>query len=220
MPRHAHIRRLRRCLTLALLVSLGGCSQPDRPTIGLYPAIERGDLDQIARHIHWGTDINAPSIDGQTPLHVAARMGQIVIVRMLLDNGAAIDAPDRKGHTPIYWAVMTGRTQVAELLVKRGARFDPTAMLHGVVERNVADRDVIAFLVKQGADINGKDAAGDTPLLAATQRGERVLAKLLIARGADVNVRDAQGRTPLARATLNGNAELQRLLHVNGGLAE
>jgi len=147
-------------------------------------------------------------------------MGQIVVVRMLLDNGAAIDAPGRKGHTPIYSAVMAGRTQAAELLVRRGARFDPTAMLHGVVERNVADRDVIAFLVKQGADINGKDAAGDTPLLAATQRGERVLAKLLIARGADVNVRDAQGRTPLARATLNGNAELQRLLHVNGGLAE
>jgi len=220
MPRDAKIRLLRYCLALALLLGLGGCSQPDRPTIGLYPAIDRGDLDQIARHIHWGTDINAPSIDGKTPLHVAAQKGKIVIVRMLLDSGAAIDATDQDGHTPLYWAVMAGRTQVAELLVKRGARFDPTALLRAVVERNVADRDVIAFLVKQGADINSKDAAGDTPLLAATQRGERVLAKLLIAQGADVNARDAQGRTPLARAIRNGNAELQRLLHENGGLAQ
>ncbi len=207
-------------LALVLVIALTGCSRPERPTIGLYPAIERGDLDQIRRHIHWGTDINAPNIDGETPLQAAGEVGQIVIVRMLLDSGARIDATDRGGHTALYRALMAGRTQVADLLVQRGAQIDPTALLHAVVEQNVADRDVIAFLIKQGANLEGKNASGDTPLLAATKRGERVLAKLLIAKGADVNARDAEGKTPLARALQSGNAELQRLLHENGGLAQ
>ena len=53
---------------LILILSLAACGQPDPPTIGLYPAIHRGDINQIERHIKSGTDINQVDADGNRPL--------------------------------------------------------------------------------------------------------------------------------------------------------
>lgn len=203
-----------------LAVLLAGCGEPPRPTIALYPAIERGDLEQIERHVHWGSDINALDPDGQRPLHAAAEAGRSVVVRTLLDGGAEIDAPDREGHTALYVALMQGRTQVAELLVQRGAELEPTRLLQEVVDNGVYDRDVLDFLMEQGADINAENAAGDPPLLRATRQGNRLLAKHLIARGAEVNARGAQGHTPLWWALEAGNEDVARLLRRQGGVAE
>src|SRR5262249_44793477 len=40
-----------------------------------------------------------------TPLHQAARRGNISVAEALLDHGATIDAPDAKGQTPLRRAV-------------------------------------------------------------------------------------------------------------------
>lgn len=206
-------------LLVALLSTLGGCSKPDRPTLALYPALERGDLDQIGRHIYWDSDINAViAPNGRRPLHIAAETGRIVITRLLLDNHAEIDAADSEGRTPLFLAVMAGRTQVAQLLIDRGARLEPDQLLHAAVEKGVSDRDVIRFLTAQGAKVDTVDASGETPLIRATRLGEREMAKLLIAQGADVNVRDAQGRSALAWAKQGGHEEIVRLLLRNGAI--
>ena len=69
---------------LIMLLLLTGCAEPDRPTVSLYLAVQRGDIDQIERHIYWGANINQPDPEGQMPLHVAAREGQWVVVELLL----------------------------------------------------------------------------------------------------------------------------------------
>jgi ankyrin repeat protein len=211
--------RVRATIAFLLLI-LGGCSEPDPPTLALYPAVERGDLDQIERHIHWGTDINAIGPDGRRPLHSAAEAGRLVITRLLLDNQADIDALDDQGHTPLYLAIMAGRTQVADLLLERGARFDPTRLLHAAVRNRVGDRDVIRFLAERGADLNAPDDTGETPLIQAIRLRDRWLAKLLIAQGADVNAPDAGGRSPLGWARSTDNEEIARLLHRNGAIPD
>lgn len=214
------LRAALRALCLLAPLILAGCSEPARPTLGLYPAIERGNLDQIDRHVHWGSDINAMHPDGQRPLHAAAEAGRSVVVRTLLDGGAEIDALNRQGHTALYVALMDGRTQVAELLVERGAGFEPTRLLQAVVDNGVTDRDVFEFLIERGADIDAKDAAGDPPLVRAARRGDRRLAKQIITHGADVNARGAEGHTPLWWALDVGSEELARLLRSQGGVAE
>jgi len=204
-------------LTILLLVlMLAACGKPDEPTLGLYPAIHSGDINQINRHIRWGTDINQVDADGRRPLHVAAAQGSQVVVKLLLKNGADIGALDREGHSALYIAVMNGRTRVAELLIKQGAPYDANELLDEAVSNNLADRDVVRLLVSQGAQINRIDANGSTPLLRAITRNNRVLVKHLIAEGADVNQKDGDGRSPLVAAEEVGDTDIIRMLRRNG----
>lgn len=205
-------------LALALLVT--ACGEPDRPTIGLYPALKRGNIDQIERHIYWGTDLNKPDPDGQMPLHVAATSGRYVVVELLLDSGATIDIQDQQGQTPLYDAIMQGRTKVAQLLIKRGANFDPDQLLLEAVRNQVADRDVISFLVKQGADVNHTGPDGDSPLHIAVKSDFRVLTRLLISHGADVNQKDKSRNTPLWHAVGHHNRAISQLLKKHGAVVE
>ena len=68
---------------LAVFVALSGCGKPDRPSVSLFLAVQRGDLDQLERHIYWESDINVQLPNGLYPLHVASQKGKIILVRTL-----------------------------------------------------------------------------------------------------------------------------------------
>ncbi|MBU0498645.1 MAG: ankyrin repeat domain-containing protein [Gammaproteobacteria bacterium] len=207
-------------LILFLLALLSACGEVDKPSVGLYLAMQRGDLDQIERHIHWGADLNQPLPGGKPPLHMAAGAGRLAITRILLKQGADPAILDDEGQTALYRALESGRTQVADILVKNGARLDATPLLLTLVELQIKDRDVIAFLAERGADLNAPGGKGMTPLTQAIQDDNRVLVKQLIHAGADVNRPDAQGNRPLAVATQRGNRDIIRLLGREGATTE
>ncbi|WP_295391361.1 ankyrin repeat domain-containing protein [uncultured Thiodictyon sp.] len=186
-------------LALAVLLS-AGCGQSPPPTVNLFRALQVDNLEQIRRHIAAGTDLNQPDRHGDRPLHLAARAGQIAILRELADHGASLVALDSAGRTPLELALSHGKTQVAALLVELGAPLDAQAMLVTLVRAGVSDRDSVDFLLRRGADLNRPDAAGQTPLHQAVMLGHLETLKRLIARGADVNRPDGTGRTPLALA--------------------
>jgi ankyrin repeat protein len=58
--------------------------------------------------------------------------------------------------------------------------------------------------------VDGKDAAGNTPLidLCGGARAHRDAARLLLDAGADVNARSRPGRTPLLAAVMHANPDL------------
>ena len=213
-----NVLRLLACLFIASLL-LTACSEPERPTINLYRAIHTGDLDQIKRHLYWGTDINQAGADGDYPLHVAAGRGRVVIARELLKHGADADARNRVGRTPLEIALIEGKTQLASMLVKESGG-DPQALLFMLAESEVSDRDSLAFVIQQGADVNAANDAGTTPLHVAVSHGGLLVTKRLIALGADVNIVDGDGRTPLANAMANGSSNIVALLESYGARLE
>lgn len=199
MPRPQFIPSLLLALIFLALV-LAGCGKPAPPTVNLFRAVQVDDLDQIKRHVAWGTDLNQSDANGDLPLHLAARAGQVAIVRELVDHGASLVTPDRTGRSPLELALSRGRTQVAVLLVKAGAPLDAQGMLLSLVRDGVWDRDSFDFLLRRGADLNRLDAEGWGPLHRAVTLGHLETVKRLIARGADVNCPDGAGQTPLALA--------------------
>ena len=207
-------------IVLISIVFLASCGQVDKPTISLYLAMQRGDLDQIERHIHWEANLNQPLPNGKLPLQMAAGMGRPIITKLLIKDGANLSAKDHEGKTALYRALESGRTQIADILLKSGAKLDPTAMLQDLVQAQVTDRDMLAFLIDRGAEINAVGKDGKTPLTQAIGYGNLLLTKQLIRAGADVNKADAQGNRPLKIATERNNPDIIRSLRRNGATTE
>ena len=66
--------------------------------------------------------------------------------------------------------------------------------------------------LRRGADRDGRDGAGSTPLMIAAARGRLEVCELLIAEGADIRATDAAGRDALALAKAGRHQRLEDLL--------
>ena len=73
--------------------------------------------------------------------------------------------------------------------------------------------EVVAFLIKKGADVNAADGYGYTPLHLAAEGGHLEVVKLLVSHGARTDVKDILfGGTPLGWAHHAGKKEVEAYL--------
>ncbi|MEW8508635.1 MAG: ankyrin repeat domain-containing protein [Candidatus Thiodiazotropha sp.] len=207
--------RLNLCCLFCLFTFIG-CTQPSEPTITLSRAVQIGDIDQLERNIHWNADINKPGMNGQSPLHVAASKGSLVMTKILVKNGADLEVSDPQGHTPLLKALIARNTIVADYLFESGAKLDPNTALHETAKLGSADRDVIGFLLRQGAALDNTDAEGNTPLHSAILNDQRVVVKYLVNRGASLDIHNSAGQSPLAMAIERKNPDIVRILRQFG----
>ena len=108
------------------------------------------------------TDSNEPPLS----LQEAASIGNVDLVRMIIENGTDVDSMDDQFYkTALHRAVAGGHQEIVE------------------------------FLLNKGADVNAQDREGRTPLHYASERGHKDVAKLLIDKGADVNAKNNEGQT-------------------------
>lgn len=201
---------------MLLTLLLAACGQVEKPSISLYLASQRGDIEQIERHIKWKSDINALDKDGESPLHVSARKGRIAITRLLIRHGADINLLDTHGHTPIHYAILSGRTRLADVLLKQGANINADKMLLDAAHQGIPDRDAIVYLAAQGANLEVTDPQGDTPLIIAIRSGNHRMARHLITQGVNVNVLDAKGKSAIEIANQTGLRDIAQLLKRQG----
>jgi len=87
---------------------------------------------------------------------------------------------------------------------------DTTALIHIASSGNI--NILQAILERKGVDINNKDKAGDTALIAATRKGFHKCVDELAKYGADVNAKDKEGLTALFIAANNTLPEVARVL--------
>ncbi|OCL03238.1 ankyrin, partial [Glonium stellatum] len=71
-----------------------------------------------------GSNPNAISRSGQTPLHHAAKNGHNEVVQLLLQHKATIDCIDEEGATPLHRASEAGHASTMKLLLAAGADKD------------------------------------------------------------------------------------------------
>lgn len=74
------------------------------------------------------------------------------------------------------------------------------------------DLAALAAAVADGADVNGRDAQGRTPVLVATQARQRAAVAALIEAGADVDLQDERLDNPFLYAGAEGLLEILPLL--------
>jgi ankyrin repeat protein len=141
-------------------------------------------------------------------LLTAARSGQLLRVKDLLEQGADVDCVSSAGWSPLMEAVWHSQRKVAKALIQAGADLhweddDGDTVLHTAVgihvgwDDEVDQQAIVAMLIRTGADVNRKADDGRTPLHHAARPGA---AQQLISSGADVNCLDNTDATPLHQA--------------------
>jgi ankyrin repeat protein len=88
----------------------------------LHEAVGHNCQELVTYLVDQGEDANARTSSGMTPLHMAARRGDIVIASVLLQHGADINAVASKGTTPLDEAKLWDHQQMVAFLTERGAR--------------------------------------------------------------------------------------------------
>jgi ankyrin repeat protein len=123
---------------------------------------------------------------GTTPLMRAAKSGDTVLMRLLLQHGADATLPQRNGSTALMIAAGLGW------------RFSGNSTPYGDRGSESDAAEAIRICLAHGADINARNANGDTALHAAVAgRGSDTLVRALLDEGADPHARNARGQTPL-----------------------
>ena len=100
-------------------------------------------------------------------LRTAANLGDVALVKHLLDQGAEACSCDARSRTSLHFAACKGEISIAQLLLENGA------------------------------DPNLQDVLGNTPLHLAACTNNTSMVTLLLKYGTDVTVLDKSGRTPL-----------------------
>ncbi|KAJ7576518.1 ankyrin repeat-containing domain protein [Mycena floridula] len=162
-------------------------------------------------------------VDLDSPLKVAAALGYVDIVDLLLKH-PNID-PNWKGHgrTPLAHAIIGGHLEVVNLLLQHSDT-QPNLM-SGRVERewiipplSCAVRKGNMGMVKRllqhpNVDINLRDLQGWTPLLWAARGDYEEVAEFLLQHPhIQADIADEMGRTPLLMAAMKGHESSFHLL--------
>ncbi|XP_051966021.1 ARF GTPase-activating protein GIT1-like isoform X2 [Xyrauchen texanus] len=85
----------------------------------LHSSVRTGSLETCLRLLSLGAQANFFHPEkGTTPLHVAAKAGQVLQAELLVVYGADPGAPDINGRTPIDYARQAGHVELSERLVE------------------------------------------------------------------------------------------------------
>jgi ankyrin repeat protein len=119
-----------------------------------------------------GIQVDAPALNGNTALMMAAFKRNRPAAEALVARGAAVN---RAGWTPLHYAAASGDEDIARLLLKRGARVDAVSPPASgsftplMMAAREGKPDMAVFLLRQGANPQLKNTEG----LSAAQIAER-----------------------------------------------
>ena len=189
-------------------------ADPDAAGAGftaLHAAVLRGNLDLVEALVAHGANLRvritratgarrqsadygfSTNVIGATPLYLAARYGEVGIMRTLAAAGADLRFAMPNGMTPLMAAMEID--QVNSLDLENAG--------NGGLGRDRRDRHVYFRL-------------SDTPSPDEVERDVVDMVELAIAAGGDVGVVDGNGNTPLHYAARNGLNRVIELLVTNG----
>ena len=195
------------------------CAPSDEGFTALHYAVMEFSLAQLTQAetlILGGANVNARSKGGATPLHLAAQLGNVQAISLLLANGALVDART-VGYT-VSGDVGVGmvgdgsglHTITRRMEVKCGG-FTPLSVAVSNNQLSAAQ-----MLLDHGADANTMEQDGAAPLDFAVDGGRKDLVELLLDHGANPNPRFGDPFTPLCLAVKKGFPEIAKLLISHG----
>ena len=201
------------------------------------------NLTQLTFFLTCGADINSRDISGCTALSYAIQESHTT-AKILIERGCEVKLRDMEGNCVddgiLESAAYKGFKDILQLLHDRGVPLDAVNRSGKTPLMTAAEAgkcDVMAFLLDQGANINGLDSVNDvkevtanrtdhdesdcrkensdlnrTPLYCALEAGQGEAAKLLIERGCLSSNSDGETNSLAELAAMHGLKDVFELL--------
>lgn len=178
------------------------------------------ELMRLAKEGQWAATLtllkqgveqpDARDLDGATLLTLAARAGELQVVRELLRRGADGDRSGLHGQTPLGAAASAGHDLVVQDLLRAGARVSlPGAGGQSALHLAARGGHLKAMrqLIQAGADVHAVNQGGRHALAEAALFGQTEAMALLVQAGVSASEPDQQGLNALHAAALGDQAE-------------
>lgn len=172
----------------------------------LHAAVENGHIETVQMLLDHGVG-QSGSMEGATPLILAAMYNQHAIAKVLIKEGAGLNdvVPDT-GNSALYHAVGSGYNRFVDVLIQAGVDLDVrnkagvTALVYAC---SIGRVNLIEKLLDAGANATASTDDGTTCVHAAAERGiiHAISALLTRQRNFDVNLRAGDAKTALHLAS-------------------
>ncbi|MDR1923702.1 MAG: ankyrin repeat domain-containing protein [Planctomycetaceae bacterium] len=193
------------------------------------------DVKEIKYFIEHGADVNTKdNVHKKTPLTMAMSdlrkydEKKMRIIECLVQNGADVneDQYERRlpyqSYPPPLFKIVRFYTSLdlVKLFVEKGAdvRFRDEVsggVLIYAIEGD-AKKEIISYLIKQGADIDMKDIHGCQPIHHLSRAHHVEILKLFIDLGADINAKSNRNERPIHCAAQHASIEIIKAMIENG----
>ncbi|XP_015230140.1 PREDICTED: kinase D-interacting substrate of 220 kDa-like isoform X4 [Cyprinodon variegatus] len=185
----------------------------------LFSYVEEENLAAVRAHLDKFRDVDCRSDNGQTPLMVAAELGNLEIVQELIRRGATVNMDDVDCWTALISAAKEGHFEVVRELLENNANLEHrdmggwTALMWAAYKGRT---EVAQLLLEKGANPNITGQYSVYPIIWAAGRGHAEIVHLLLQHGAKVNCSDKYGTTPLIWAARKNHYDSVMHLLENG----
>ncbi|CAH2259533.1 jg24264 [Pararge aegeria aegeria] len=150
----------------------------------LHVAIQTCDMESVMFLLSVEVDVNSRVQDATLapPLHLAAAVGNEVLLRSLLLAGARPN--DRDAHNIIVAMLCSGLKGLVTGVITGTWGLTPTPQIDGHIADNAATICEIFLEFMPDYPINRTDLQGNTPLLLAYMNGQGAMCRVLVRAGA------------------------------------
>ncbi|KAG6610790.1 ankyrin-2 isoform X16 [Phytophthora cinnamomi] len=161
--------------------------------VALRDAITKGNLRGVKRALKSGADVERVDERGWTPIMLAAKVGYVAILRLLVTQKRLADF-----------------RLAAAKRAKRLAKYIGDAVPAAAMRNQVKALRVLLNEFK--ADVNARYLNGIRPLMVTASHGHEDAIKFFLENGADIEAKTEDGITALHLAVLNGTADVVEVL--------
>ncbi len=172
----------------------------------LYYAIRQKAYDSLVFLIDCGLDINQKNHFSDTPLHVAAYLGDAFMVKLLLQKRADLDAMNKKRQTPLMQAALKGDLECVKALVKKGAKLNlydnegNHALMYAVKSKKLK---VVDYLIDSKAPLHVLNEKKESIMHIVAAYGLPSIFERLLSLGVNAYQKNIYLQTPLHYAVLD-----------------
>ena len=184
-------------------------------------ACEEGDLEYVKRVLKNREDVEVENANGDHAILSAVRSGKVPMMRYLFAIGASTSFSTDNGWSLLHEAVDSGSFRMVEFILKKCPLLftytttkDMISPIHLAVFNGYDD--ILSSLLKEtpSSYVSPRGPYGTTPLMIATQRGERQMMVDLYRSGASFFESDDSGKNSLSMAKEFGSLQVVYDLNV------